>query len=122
MSFDWNEFIEVSKELLEEFGMDMLLVRDSVGEVNDPLEGTVTPGSVVSTTVRGVQLDISEDYIERNSSNGILNGDKAILLDPTTKPEETDKITILGQTWAIVAVHSVSPAGVDILYELQVRP
>jgi len=93
----------------------------------DPATDTTSGGSPTAQTCSGV-----ESYYTAHSIDGTLikSGDKKFLLSPfnadgapITKPvPDRDILTLAdGSVWAIKRCDPLAPAGMSVLYELQLR-
>lgn len=118
--FDYTELVADVLELLEEFGNPVTLTRNGA-PVNDPIEGTVTPGAPTVTQPLGVVIAMNEDYATRYGSGAQL-GDRILLLAPGNRPQQGDLVTLEGDQWTVISVDITAPAGTDLLYEVLVRP
>lgn len=123
MSFNYAEMAATATELINEFGMVMLVRRVAgAAPIYDPIEGTYPPTTSGDVSVYGVQLQITTEYADSVGAQNIQSGDQMVILSPGYKPLSTDKLVIGADVWNIVNVSPVSPAGIDLLYEVQVRP
>lgn len=122
MSFNYAEMAATAAELIEEFGMPMIVRRSSGGSSYDPIEGETIPGVGVDADVFGILLEIDSAYSDKVGGQNIQAGDQVVLLRPGFAPVNSDILIIEGLSWAIVNVNKVSPAGTDLMYEVQVRP
>lgn len=127
MSEFYEELIPDVIELLEELGQTLYLRRVVAGVV-DKLSSTVTGGAQQDIPVRGVILDYNDAIGARiaggsgpGDGSTILAGDRRVLLDPQVEPLEGDLVVEGGRVWSIIKFSSVNPAGVPMLYTLQVR-
>ncbi len=106
--------------LLAKFGMTMTLTRPSSSEPTyDSATGVATPVAPLTYTVTGVKFEYSAR--ERDGSL-IQTGDQRVYLSTTgaVLPLPGDTLTI-GSVFRVVRTGAISPAGVDVLYDLQVR-
>lgn len=119
----YSEMAAVAHELLLEFGKTVVLRRVTPG-VYDPATGAASV-----TTADQPAIGALFDYDPRDSGKGftpetlIQAGDKQCLLSPSgvTAPEPGDFIVDGSDTWTVLNVKSVNPAGTPVLYELQLR-
>lgn len=124
--------------------MDYAATRTNVGKtlgnagqamtlqrVTDPAFDPVSGGSLsmpdsASWTLNGVVTNYSSmDRLTSQNRDGSLiqSGDQKVLLEASAAvvPKQGDNLIIAGETWQIIAVDAVSPAGIAVLYKCQVR-
>lgn len=116
MSFDYAATAETATRLLERFGAAATLKRSTPGAYNSAT-GTTTPTVTTHATTAAV-FAYDQKYIDGTL---IQQGDQRAYLAPAVVPQQGDALTWGGRDWAIVAVKPVSPAGVPVLYESQLR-
>lgn len=115
---NYDKLKTTARSLLLNFGQSMTFTRDVAGTY-DP-----TSGSVVNTTETFTDYGVVLPYGDGSSSVAdslIQQGDRQVFIQISTEPKTTDKITIAGTTFNIVNVKPLEPAGINVLYELQVR-
>lgn len=113
----------VAHDLLLEFGKPVVLRRVMSGTY-DPATGT----SAVTTADQPATGALF-DYEPRDSGRGftpetlIQAGDKQCLLSPAgvSAPQPGDLIVDGSDTWTVLNVKSVNPAGTPVLYNLLLR-
>lgn len=105
--------------LLESFGQEINI--ETKGN-SDPDPVTGLGGSTVATTftVNGLLLPYPDRLID---GTRIQVGDRQLIVSAATTyaPAVSDRPVVGGKTWAVVGVDTVSPAGTDVVYKLQVR-
>lgn len=118
MGFDYSELTETAKELLQEFGQNILFTRqgnseynNATGEAKSSLEhfdgfGVIFPFGKGVTSVNGSLVE---------------SGDQEIYWYGTTAPQPGDNVAVAGVDYKLVAVQAIEPAGVNVLYQIQVR-
>lgn len=118
MSFDYSETAATAAELLAEFGAQVTLTRITPG-VYDPATGTVSQTGATHTA-SGVRLDYEQRYID---GTNIMQGDQRVYLSPTiaVAPQTGDRLTVGAEVFNVVASRPLSPAGVVVLHDVQVR-
>lgn len=107
-----------ARKLLQGFGQTMTLTRDVAGTYNPET------GTIVNTTQTFSDYGVVLPYGEGSSSVAdslIQQGDRQVFIQMSTEPKTTDKMTIAGVTYNIIAVKPLEPAGINVLYELQIR-
>lgn len=141
-TFDYSEFAETAIELIREFGQQIILSRSvsenppadppAAGGVYDPITGithypaTGESDPTVEQTYpfHGVTLGMTEEYTQAVGAQNVQLRDTLIYMEPNiVKPRMSDTVVFTStEVWQIVNILTVSPAGVDVLYILQVRP
>ena len=115
----YNKMADVATKLLgvAKFGQEWTITR-TTGEVIDDVTGAITPGTTATFTPVGVLTEYSN--YEKNDTR-IEAGDRKLILDDTVEPLLTDKLTLGSELWTIVDVQIKEPAGVPLVYMVQVR-
>ena len=113
----YDRMAETATRLLTEYGQAITLTRTTGGSV-DPVTGAVTAGATTYYTPMGVLRPFPDRLID---GTRILASDREVVMDSTVAPLTTDLLTIGGQAWTIINVVTVSPAGTDLVYRVQVR-
>lgn len=118
MSFDYSEAASVASELLADFGALVTLTRITPG-VYDPDTGTVT-NTGATHIANGIKLDYEQRAID---GTNILQGDQRVYLDPlmAATPQAGDTLTVGAEVFTVVRSRPLSPAGVCVLHDIQVR-
>ena len=75
-------------------------------------------GTETTYSPKGIVLEY-DDALYNGSR--IVQGDRRLVLDDTVAPLMTDELTIAGELWKIIAIEDKTPAGVPLVYSLQVR-
>lgn len=117
MSF-YGDLANTADELLKEFGQPVTIRTQTPGEY-DPATGT-SAITTVDTVGNGCVFDYGANAIDGTM---IVAGDKQLLLSPVgmSEPGIDDLAIIGGIQWRIVSVKALSPAGVAVLFECQLR-
>lgn len=115
---DYLPLKATARRLLKGFGQLMTITRNISG-VYDPTTGAVT-NTVETYTDYGVILPYG-DGSSSVADSIIQQGDQQVFIQISIEPKATDKITINGTIYNIVAVKALEPAAVNVLYELQIR-
>lgn len=116
MNFDYTATAATASRLLSRFGAAATLKRVS-GTAYDPATGTNVPTYTdVPTTAAVFAYD--QKYIDGTI---IKQGDQRAYCAPGNMPAAGDRFTWNSATLEVVAVKPVSPAGVPVLYEAQLR-
>ncbi len=115
----YSDMADTADELITEFGQSVTL-KVSAGAAYDPETGS----SVVTYTDQaghGCVVDFDKKLIDGTK---VRIGDKLVLLSPLgiSEPKDGDQMVIGAETWQLVPPVTVTaPAGVAVLYEIQVR-
>ena len=119
MSAFYTEMADVAVELIEEFGAPVTLNRVT-GESYDPVTGNLTdPGAEDSKNTMGLLVSFPTDLID---GTRILATDKRLIVDGSVEPRMSDVPEMFGEKLGtIVHIDKKSPAGVPLVYFLQVR-
>ena len=104
-------------ELLEEFGGDIALTRESDGSIN-PITGVVTSGTDASVTTTGLLVSFADKMID---GTRILDGDRKLVISSEHEPLPSDKPVIGGEEWSIVKINPIKSVDVAVVYFVQVR-
>lgn len=106
-------------DLIERYGI-VLSVKRTTGEY-DPVTGL--PSNETEQVFYGVGL--VEDYTVSQVNDTLIKmGDKKITIaakDLGTKPVPNDTVAFVGEAYKVQSVNTVSPAGIDLLYEVHCR-
>ena len=118
MSF-YSEVAEDARQLLQEFGAQAQLRRAGY-DTYDPQSGTTTPDDPPDTAVFAIMVDYDAEYRSRSL---VQVGDKRVFMSVPTgvPPRLSDQFVWMDGVWTIIEVVDYAPAGVAVLYELQVR-
>lgn len=118
MAFNYAGLKSTARKLLANFGQSMTFTRTS-----EPVYNNDT-GEVESTTLTfsdmGVILPF-RDGVTNVSGSLVQIGDQEVFWQGTTAPKPTDKLTVNGVDYNVIAVMSIEPSGVNVLYQIQVR-
>lgn len=125
----YDEMAQTATEMIREFGWPMILRSSSPQDEYDPIEGTLTveADGVVNTPVFGVKIAPTVEYTQSMADGSVQSKDMLVYLEPSAKyPNLEDVLVIEDQSvieiWQIVNVQEIKPAGVPLLYIVQVRP
>jgi hypothetical protein len=114
MSFNYANSAKTARKLLANFGQDMTVTK----EVYNIDTGALT--STTTTIDKGVILPYSQGVV--SLSNGLIkSSDQLIYININVVPVPTDRITVGTDVYSIVSVEALEPAGIHVLYTLQVR-
>lgn len=115
-AFNYAATAATASRLLARFGAACTLKRVS-GTAYDPATGTNVPTYTdVPTTAAVFAYD--QKYIDGTL---IRQGDHLAYCAPAVAPTQGDRLVWNGATLEVVAVKPVSPAGVPVLFEVQLR-
>jgi hypothetical protein len=117
-TFDYAGLKVDVDELLEEFGTTHRLIS-STAVVSDPVNGTVVPGGTTTTDVLAVIVDYEDKLVDGTT---IRRGDRQALVQAVVEPKQGDTFREPGgRVWSVEDVDAVNPAGLALLYTLQLR-
>lgn len=114
----YNDLAATAVELLAEFGMPVTLVRVIPGAY-DPDTGTST-----NTTANHDGIGVKLDYEQREiDGTQIRRGDQRVYMAPdlAVTPRTGDTLTIGVESWQVIESRPLSPSGVVVLHDIQVR-
>lgn len=112
--FDYVRSAATARKLIANFGQDMTLTK----EVYNYDTGVLT--SSTTTTDKGVILPYSNGVV--SMSNGLIQAsDQKVLINISVAPAPTDRLTVGTNVYSIINVEAIEPAGINVLYKLQVR-
>lgn len=119
MAFDYADLALTADELLREFGAPATLTRPADGTYN-PATGTTSQPEPIVTSLIAVVFDYEQKFIDGTL---IRAGDKNAFLPAigVDLPLQGDVLNWQGTEYKVIACTPLAPAGVDLLYELQVR-
>lgn len=115
-AFNYATMAATASRLLKRFGAKASISRVVDGSY-DPAKGETSGVTQVLPTVAAI-IDYEDRLVDGTM---ILHGDLRALMDPRVQPIQGDRITWQGRSYSVIAVKSVSPAGVPVLYDAQVR-
>lgn len=109
--------------MLAKSGMPMTLRVTTPGTYN-PETGTETGAVVADHAAVGLLTNPFVSQREAYFANSLVQSeDKVVLMGATVavRPQAGQQIVIGSDVWQVVAVVTVEPAGVPVLYKVQVR-
>jgi len=113
----YNEMAELAEELIGDLGQPVTLVKAGQQAGYDEYGNVI--GATPDTTVSGLgcALDYSVGEID---GTVIQNGDAKLLYKGET-PEIDMTVTLDGVKWRIVSLNPINPAGILVMYSMQLR-
>lgn len=119
MSFDYSSMGVTADELITEFGAPATLTRPADPAYNPATGKTVQASPLVQATT-AVVIDYEQKYVDGTL---IRAGDKQCFLTPKgiVPPRQGDVLAWQGVNYKVIGVTPIAPAGVNVLYELQLR-
>lgn len=124
MTFDYTKSAATALRLLTKFGRSVTLRKQTPGAY-DPATSSNT---ITNTdyTGQGALLDFNERQLGTNFAGGstIQQGDKYLLLAPsgiTVAPVTNDLLIFGSDTWTVLNVKTLAPAGTAVLHKLHLR-
>lgn len=117
MSFDYAALRTNADALIDNFGLDVVLRRSvNSGTAWEPTRQD-TEYSTKAVLERYSQREVDGQNILRTDRKAIVAAGPLGLIVPTT----ADKLVIGGAAYSIMQVDPVAPAGVSVIYEMQLR-
>lgn len=117
MAFDYADVANEAAEIIAEFGNAGTLTQVVAGTYN-PATGAVEGGTTTVTTVNCCVFDFDDAVID---GTRIISGDKRVIMAAGAIPKPDDTFTWMGTVHRVIATKQLSPAGVNVLTEMQVR-
>lgn len=117
MSGFYSEVAMAVRETLIEFGASAVLKQRT--STHNPATGIAAISTVTIACVCAV-FDYKREFVDQSS---VLEGDKQVFMSVVAggEPKAGDRLAISGVDHNVVAVKKLAPAGIAVLYELQVR-
>lgn len=117
MAFDYVELSKIAAGVLQEFGQSIMIEHVSTSDY-DPARGTVSVKND-SYQAHGCVFNYASTEID---GARILEGDMVVLLESLPiVPAVGDLVHIATKIMRIINVERLCPAGIDVVYRLQVR-
>jgi hypothetical protein len=116
VTFDYDNTAATALRLLQRFGAAATLKRQSAGDYN-PSTGTDTV-TVTTLATTACVFAYPQSYIDGTL---IQQGDQRAYLSNEQAPKQGDALTWQATDYTLVNVKPVSPAGVPVIYECQLR-
>ena len=114
----YSQLASVASRILTDKGKSLTFTRVSGGTF-DPVAGETTGDSTTNYTGYGAAFNYNKSEIDGTI---VQNGDIRLLLEDTaTAPILEDTVTIDSIIYTVKNVTPTSPAGVVVMYELQLR-
>ena len=117
----YGDVAMVALDMIAQFGQRITL-RNITPGAYDPSTGTQAPDII--TEQPAVAMLVEYKGFEFQTGTLIQQGDKKLkvpALGLEWPPDMKTKAIIADKAWSVVNVKAINPAGVPILYELQVR-
>ena len=106
-----------AKRLLTTYGQTVTVTRYVAGAV-DPVTSIGTAGTSVTFTSKGAVFNYSNSLVDNAE---ILSTDKKLILESTTEPQNNDVVTTATGDFTIISIKPLSPSGVVVIYDVQLR-
>lgn len=116
MSFNYPATAATATRLLQRFGA-ACTIKHPTGSAYDPAIGTTVPTYTSAPSTAAV-FAYAQKYIDGTL---ILQGDQQAYCAPGVAPVQGDTMTWAGRDYTVIAVKPTSPAGVPVLFEVQIR-
>lgn len=114
--FNYPNTAATATRLLKRFGA-ACTVKHPTGTAYDPATGTMTP-TFASTGSTAAVFAYDQKYIDGTL---IQQGDQQAFCDPSVPVVQGDVMTWQSKDYTVISVKPVSPAGVPVLFEAQLR-
>lgn len=118
-TFDYDNSRATANRLIAKFGQAATLRRVTTGAYD------TSSGAVTQTTVDFPVLAVMLNFSQFERAQGLVevNDKKALVAvgDLTSAPAVKDRFVVVGESYEVVNAQALSPAGVDVLYTLQLR-
>lgn len=116
-TFNYAAIASTAANLLSKFGQPLTYTRTTTGAYDQATGSTTDTTTTYDATSVWLGYGISE-------IDGVVikQGDAKVFTSPAdTRPLIGDTVAKDSATWRVMAVMPVQPAGVDVIYQLQVR-
>jgi hypothetical protein len=119
MGINYTALQSTASRLLQDNGQ-AITFSYKTGEVINPATGTVTtPASDETVDGFGVAVNYKNAEIDGQT---VLESDLKLLANNlATAPEVNWKVAVNGETWRVMQVMPINPAGTNVMYILQIR-
>lgn len=114
--FDYPKTAATAKRLLKRFGA-ACTVKHPTGSTYDPATGSMAQ-TYSSTASFAAVFAYDQKYVDGTL---ILQGDQQAFCAPDVAVVQGDVLAWQGKDYTVIAVKPVSPAGVPVLFEAQIR-
>jgi hypothetical protein len=116
VTFAYAQSAATALHLLQRFGAAATLKRQSTGSYDASTGATPVTVSALATTAAVFAYD--QKYIDGTL---IKQGDQRAYLSNEQVPQQGDVLGWQGADYQVIAVKPLSPAGIVVLYEAQLR-
>ena len=118
MSFDYGALATSAQLVIADFGQPVTISTDTL-PVYDPVTGTATTTQLDETSVGVITSFESKDV----NNTSILQSDKKLILSAIgiTQIKSNSSVVIGTEQYSVISISKVAPAGVTVIYELQLR-
>lgn len=123
MNIDYDAIAGQLMPVIKSTGITLNFTRETKGQ-SDPATGTRAESTYQNFSANGVVLEYSakDSGLSHIEGTVIRKDDKKILLEANGYiPDIDDEVKIKGVSFNVVGVKPLSPAGIDVIYTLQVR-
>lgn len=120
MTFNYARVRATVQRLLAKYGAKTTLTTPGAQGEYDPGTGTTTPGAPTVDKVTAAVFPYADKFIDGTL---ILSGDEQAFLSAVgiSEPKPGSVLAWRGKNYTTVRATVLGPAGVNVLYELQVR-
>jgi len=116
---NYTQIAKNVKKTLSKSGLSVTLTLSTLDDY-DPITN-IQPITTTSETGKGAMFNYTRSLVDGTS---IKSGDVLLYLDAETfskEPSQEDKLTIDGEDYSIILCKPLKPAGIPVLYEVQIR-
>jgi len=114
----YEELAAEAASLLAEFGQAVPVRRQSGGG-SDPVTGERNSPTTQTFAPKGILAPYPSEMIDGTQ---IMYGDRLLILEHgVVELKLTDQLDVTGKRWTIQEVIEVNPAGVGLVYRVQLR-
>lgn len=119
MGVNYTALEATATRLLRDNGQAITFTYET-GEVIDPATGVVTtPAS--ESTVDGFGVATNYKNAEIDGQSVLASDLKLLASNVATEPKPNWKVGVNGETWRVMQVMPVNPAGTNVMYICQIR-
>lgn len=116
--FDYATLQQTASRLIDNFGAVAVITRAS-GSTFNPATGSYSGGSTTTINAKSVRAQFSQS---EKASQAVQESDIKLLVEAGKGiPLIDDNVLFDSTDYKVIAVKEVSPSGVDVYYELQLR-
>lgn len=119
MGINYNSLQSTATRLLKDNGQ-VVQFAYKTGEIIDPATGQVTTPAT-NNTIDSFAVVRRYDNEEVNGSTVLASDLLLIINNIATEPDVAWTVTVDSKIWRVMSVRTLSPAGTNIVYYVQIR-